>query len=100
MYICSSFLCLDIIAYFKGKSENPFASISRLYHLHVSSRENKFLDPSEDPTVNTEDESKIDIELKFILLPNQILILPISFFNKIGFDVSDDIEVLSKGEVR
>lgn len=95
-----TFLFLDIIAYFKGTSANPFASISRLYHLHVSSRENKFLNPTGDPTINTEDVSKIDVELKFVLLPNQILILPIPFFQKLAFDVMDDIEVVDKVELR
>lgn len=91
---------LDIVAYVKGHALDSFAALSRLYYLHISAQENKFLVPDGDPIVNAVDNTKLDITLKFILLPHQILILPVDFVEKIGFDEAQYLEQIDKDDIR
>ena len=46
------------------------------------------------------DNTKLDITLKFILLPHQILILPVDFVEKIGFDEAQNLEQIDKDDIR
>jgi hypothetical protein len=91
---------LDIICYFKGQAADPFTALSRLYHLHISSRENKFMAPVSDPIVNPNDSTKKDYELKLTLLPHQIIIIPSTFLPLVTWDEADDLEQIDKYEIR
>jgi hypothetical protein len=71
-----------------------------LYYLHISAHENKFLIPDGEPVVNAEDNTKVDITLKCILLPHQILILPVDFVKNVGFYESDHLEQIDKDDIR
>ncbi len=91
---------VDIICYLKGQSNDPFSALSRLYHMHTSSRENRFLLPTGDPVVSDEDASKVEYELGLILLPHQIILLPRDFLINSSFDVADKLTHKEKDEIR
>ena len=91
---------VDIVCYIKGQAKDPFSVMSRQYNLHITTRENNFFIPSGEPTVSDEDEDKVEYELKFTLLPNQILIVPLAFANNITFDLADQLTSKDKVVIR
>jgi len=91
---------LDIVCYIKGQSNDPFSTISRLYHVQISSRENNFFIPKSDPVASDEDPDKVEIELGFTLLPHQILIVPREFFDNLAFANSEKIMAREKPALR
>jgi len=74
--------------------------MSRLYNIHITTRENRFFIPSGDPTVSDEDSSKVEYELGLTLLPHQILIIPMAFATNVQFDVADKLTSKEQNEIR
>ena len=81
-------------------SSDPFSAISRLYCKKINCRENSFLLPTSDPTINTDDGSKIDYELQLTLLPHQVLIIPRAFAERIKFASIFDMIFVEKEHIR
>jgi hypothetical protein len=63
---------------------DPFTIANRIYLSHISGRANSFIVPAAEPFQNTEEPSLFTYNLNLTILPDQIIILPLSLEKKLN----------------